>query len=467
MTPQPSTARPYASFGRRLVLLALLIAASWLGVWWLQPPRDAAVVKDALHVPVAPEAVIASDVPGHDAGLLRHPVLPSGEGSLQPSVVPASLVHVMISVLNIEAKPVVGARVLVTDREVFGDLGAINLEAQLRGGVVVADARTGASGALLLELECDTAYYIRVESASGLRGAGPRLIKPRNKVGEHCSYVVGDLYGGAIVLSDGKIPIYVDWSIDALSPILSPEVLRIKSDLAERLAVDPIQVLVQVLGTIPPDNRCGIAVCHPELGWFRATADLVRVGDLRNPTLVPVPASGDQKPVKVLIRCVNPQGEEVQAQVRLTGGRFRPGSLEGWPRFGKSFLSGEPQLVPPGQLEISFADPCLMVIGPRRVDVLEAQTITMVVPFTPKTLRLRLEKDGVPFVGRPVVSVYVPSLAKRFGARSAGSLDGVVSLSVPAELPSELKVVADEWSAEHNFVPTPGQPVEEIVIRLR
>ncbi len=360
-----------------------------------------------------------------------------------------------------------GARVLLTDREIFGELGAPGLDAQLRVARVEADARTPVTGELALDVARDTEFHVRVEASSGFRGAGPWRIKPQPQSAEHFRYVAGDLFAGAVLLSDGKQPVYVDWAVEVADPIVPPAVRRARTELAEQLALDPIQVMTAVLRKMPPGNRCRISVCHPDIGWFRASADVVRAGALRSPTLVVVPASGDNKPVRVMVRCVNPKGEEVATQVRLMGGQYASGSAQGWPRFGISFPSGRPQLFPPGRLDVSFVDASLLAVASRRVDVFADQTITLEVPFTPKNLGLRLEKAGAPFLGRPAVSIHIPNLKRTFVIRSSGSPDGRMTVSVPEELESELHVAAGEWSAQLSVAPSPGRELQELLVTLR
>jgi len=460
---QPDSSQPSWGAGRLLVMGGAILL---LGVWILHLLGEDSLSK-RMRPAAAPCAPTQPDVTGEIPDLVRFAASPSNYSAMTQDMALPDRVRIKIAVVDTAGDPVSGARVLLTDREIFGDLGGPVLDAQLQVATVEVDEQTPASGELALDVAPNSEYYVRVETKSGFRGMGPWRIKPQPQSADHFRYVAGDLFASAILLSDGKAPVYVDWALDWADPIVPPAVLRAHTELAEELALDRMQVVTAVLKSLPPEGRCRIAICHPEIGWFRSTADVVRAGALRTPTLVVVPSSGEEKPVKVTVRCVNPKGEEVSAQVRLMGGRYRPGSEAGWPRFGISFPSGRPQLFPPGQIEVGFVDASLFTFGLRRVDVFEDQTITLEVPFTPKILRLRLERAGAPFRGRPAVSIHIPSLQRNIVLRSNGSPDGIIKVSVPEEVESKIYVVADEWSAQLTVAPSPGRELQEIVVSLQ
>lgn len=383
-----------------------------------------------------------------------------GGGASQPGNVP-----VTIRVVDLKAKPVEGARVVVTSGEVFGPLDSQDMAPQLESVDVALDKVTGETGSVRFDAVPSSRYFVRVAGRKGRPGAGRRWIElPPGKPAEF-TYVVGRIHAGAVLLSDGASPLHVDWAIDASYQITPKGVRAVRKELAARLGLASSQVTALVPAEALERVEVSVAVCHPRIGWFRTTAAVVPVEELRSPTLIEVPATGENRPVQVIVKCVNPAGDPVDTRVRLMGGRYAPGSQLGWPRFGLSFPSNEPQLFPPGRLDVAFVDASLTAVGMKTVQVTEDTTIEMKVPFTPHKLALRLQIDGTPHRGRTAVRVTVPSLKRTFVTRSLGNPTGVMTLSVPRELKCDLYLAAGERSAAVHLDPDQSPvPAETFVV---
>jgi hypothetical protein len=384
---------------------------------------------------------------------------------VSPEFEPAEKLRHSFAVVDLDGNPVTGARILVTDQEVFGDLDAVTLAPQLHKVKTFLDAITGDDGELSVELDEDARVYVRCVSASGLRVAGPRFVEVRDGPPARTRYVSASILAGAILLADGAAPLYVDWALPSAFQIAPKATRQLRDELAARLGLDRAAVMTVVPAALPDDRKVPIAVCHPRVGWFRAHAAVLPAEELRTPTLVDVPASGETPPVRVTVRCVDPRGERVDAEVRLMGGSFAPGSQQGWPRFGLSFPANQAQLFPPGLLEASFVDASLMPFSRKRVQVDQDTTITLEAPFTPRRVALTLISNGEPFRGRVAMRMKVEKLGRDLVIRSLGCPDGVMTFSAPTELACDLYLRCSEGTAEAHVAPSKSTAlVEQVVV---
>lgn len=381
-----------------------------------------------------------------------------------------TLVTTMILVTDIKGSAVPGARVLVTDRELFGAMSGGDMLEQLAEAVVVLDTTTSETGEASFASEAGKKLYVKVVPQSGLPVAGPRVVIMERGVDKRLSYVAGDVYVGAVQLADGKEAVYVDWSVDAMTRRWGRTLRPIRQQLLSGYGLREVELLVACPRDELPGDTCKIAVCHPEIGWFRAEAALVPASEFRAPTVVAVPSSGENKPVRVMVRCLGPDGAEVQTKVRLMGGTYRPGSQKGWPRFGLSFDSGTAQLFPPGRLDVSYVDGSLVAVGSKKVDVSEDTTITLNMPFTPRRLRVNLLMDGRIYRGRAAVKVAIPDLGRSFTVRTLGTPEGVLFVSVPCENRAVLNFGARDLEGNERYAtmtlePSPeSSPLERSVV---
>lgn len=415
-------------------LLCLVWATQLLGSF---DPR----VPDPVSGKDASRRALASQIAGARPEV-SSPV--STTESLQRANAEASRQAIHIRVVDEAGVVSQGARILVTTEPVFHRLGSVDLGAELTELPPVYDAITLASQPSVVELPTDRAYYIRVEGANGVPGTGPPTIPSGADRPKEFTYVVGQMWAGAVVLSDGEVPVYVDWAVDSRLPVPRLAERDGQSALAKQLGLDPIQTVVVAPKNPVLDSQCRIAICHPKIGWFRASATIAPLPQFTSPTIIAVPATGERKPVLVTVRCVDKQGREKPTEVRLMGGESRPGSQTGFPRFGRTFLSSSPQLFPPGRLEVSFVDGSLTAVGTCRFDVFDDQTITVELPFTPRRQILRVQKDGIAYRGPLSAKVRIPALKAKYGTRWQGAFGGLFSLSVPTELECFIDLVADE-----------------------
>ncbi|MCK5941090.1 MAG: hypothetical protein KAI24_03895, partial [Planctomycetes bacterium] len=292
--------------------------------------------------------------------------------------------------------------------------------------------------------------------------AGPRTVTLTRGADNRLSYVAGDVYVGAVQLADGKEAVYVDWAVESMTQLWVRALRPFREELLAGFGLREVELLVICPSNAIPGGKCKVAICHPEIGWFRAEAAVVPLDEFRAPTVVTVPATGENKPVRVTVRCVGPDGNEVKTKVRLMGGTFRPGSQRGWPRFGLTFDSGTTQLFPPGRLDVSYLEASLVALGSKKVDVTEDTTVTLDMPFTPRKLEVRLLMDGRPYRGRAAVEVAIPDLGRSFTTRTLGTPEGLMFLTVPREFRSELNFGALDLERQERRATLTFEPSSDV-----
>jgi hypothetical protein len=415
------------SNGRSQAVLILVGAVVLVGIW---------ISRGTGNEPSTQSPVAASN----ESTQAAKGSLASANGSThgQPStkrklVADSAMVPVRLLTLDEGNKPVPNARVIITKDRIFGDPSSPDGIAQLGYSTVFLDARTDERGRQEVTLVRGAKYYAFVEGPNGLPGAGAQRLTVGDADDYEFAYRIGSLLTGAVMLSDGATPLWVDWAVESQFQLPKPATDKAKAEVSRRLALDAIQVHAVIPKEAQATSTCRVAICHPKIGWFRATADLVPIGQLHKPSVVVVPTDGHDKPVLVTVRCVNPAGEEVSTGIRLMGGKWAPGSQRGFPRIGRTFTSGESQLFPPGLLEVGFLDASLVASGNRRFQVNEDTTLTVTAPFTPRPVALRLQKNGSPYRGPAAVKVRIAGAGKSFITRTRGNSEGVFRLSVAAE----------------------------------
>jgi len=421
---------------------AALLAITWIIHFWVQY-APGALEGSRLEEPGPVGASSEPDAAGTSPHHQR--LSAAAESDFQrPS---RSDSEVELVVVNDFGEPVDGAHVIISREQLFGSLGSIDVAAQRSRADIRLNSRTDETGRLRISLPIGDKYYVAVEGPTGVPAAGPRRLtlssEPQSR-----TFVVGKLVVGAVLMSDGTTPIYTDWAIDTHFQLPHPIVTAAKESVAAQLGLDPVQVHAVIPRDAPSSEDCSVSICHERVGWFRSRAKLKPVSETLRPTVIEVPAIGESEPpVRVTVICLSPDGQQVRTDVRLMGGRYAPGSQEGFPRFGRTFASGESQLFPPGVLEVSFVDASLAATTRKRVEVLEDATVTIEAPFTPRRITLRFQQGRAPYRGPAGVRVYIPALGKEFVTRSMGDAEGAMRISVPREFASELAVSSEVGAA--------------------
>lgn len=447
--------------GLAIVGGASLLLGAWVWSLWgnpdssNQPATTAELSEEKLSAakPIDREPALQRSSPAYDTAVDANPPR-----------------QVRVSVVDEAGAPVAGAHVLITTDEIHSEIGAPSLLQELGATSVLLNQTTSEEGPLAVDFpDSSKAYYSRVTGPTGLPADGPRRIEPGKVGSEGVEYVVRELLVGAFLLSDGQAPLFVDWRIESQFPVPQPALLALRAQLAEELALDPVQVAAMVPRSAAGARACEVAICHPDIGWFRSSTVLVPRVQFERPTVVVVPPTGHGKTVLVTVRCTNSTGEDVVADIRIMGEAVvdSDGSIL-FPRFGRTTQSGKPQRFPSGRIEVGFVDGSLAAMGMHRVLAHDDAVVTLQLPFSPVRLRLRAYSAGKVFRGPVKATVRIPALDRAFATRWRGSPDGTYNLSVPLEHECTIHLVAGDLTAsllvDRSLL---GGAAPEVVVDLR